>query len=148
MATIREATTADHDAVIELWRGAGFGSTTEEEWNAVLTGNSARPLLAEDGGRIVGAAVASFDGWRAYIYHVAVASDARRQGIAKQLMGQAEAYLRQRGARRVYALVNGDNTAGLALAAVEGYMPEGDVVMEKELAGAGGTQTEAALARA
>jgi ribosomal protein S18 acetylase RimI-like enzyme len=114
----------------------------------VLTGNSATPLVAEDGGRIIGAAVASFDGWRAYIYHVAVAPEARRQGIARELMDASEERLRQRGARRVYALVNGDNTAGLALAAVSGYMPEGDVVMEKELLSESGTQTEAALARA
>ncbi len=148
MATIREATMADHDAVLALWSAAGFGATTEEEWNAVLTGNSATPLVAEEGGRLVGAAVASFDGWRAYIYHVAVAPEQRRQGLARQLMEASEQRLRQRGARRVYALVNGDNTPGLALAAVSGYMPEGDVVMEKELGSASGTETEAALARA
>jgi ribosomal protein S18 acetylase RimI-like enzyme len=136
MAVFRRAEHRDHDRVLALWDEIGLDRTEEAEWQALIEGPYNLVLVAQEADRLIGTAIATFDGWRAYIYHVAVAPDARRQGLGGELMAAAEAHLRTSGARRVYLEVDQQNTAGLALAAENGYLPEGDIVLEKELAGA------------
>jgi len=96
-------------------------------------GPSAILLVADDEGVLVGAAVAAYDGWRAYIYHVAVAPSQQRKGIASILMADAERQVYERGARRIYVMVSEDNPSGLALAAATGYEPNRDLVLVKTL---------------
>jgi ribosomal protein S18 acetylase RimI-like enzyme len=91
-------------------------------------------LVAEAGGTIAGAGVATFDGWRAYIYHVAVSPRHRREGVGHDLMEEAEQYLVSAGARFVYVMVHEENTEGLALVGANGYLPDGDLVLTKPLA--------------
>jgi ribosomal protein S18 acetylase RimI-like enzyme len=132
--TIRPAEPADHDALQALWDDCGLGRATPDEWDALMSGNTAVILVAVDRSRIVGTSVASFDGWRAYIYHVAVASGWRRQGIAHQLIEAAEQYLLSGGARYVFVTVDQERPEALALVASEGYLPEGEIVLAKRLA--------------
>ena len=132
--TIRAAQLEDHDAVLALWDGAGLGRTTEDEWSALLSGATSVVLVAEREGAIVGAAVATFDGWRAYIYHVAVSPEYRRKGLGHELMQAAEQDLTAAGARYVYVMVPESNTEGMALVGSTGYLPEGDMAFTKRLA--------------
>jgi ribosomal protein S18 acetylase RimI-like enzyme len=134
MWQIRAARPEDHDAVISLWEDDGLGRTTENEWQAIVGGACASLFVAEEDGVILGAGVTAFDGWRAYIYHVAVARSHRRRGVARSLMSEGEAKLRKLGARLVFALVNDRMTDGLALCAAAGYELEGDVAFVKTLA--------------
>ena len=133
MAVFRRAERRDRARVLSLWEQAGLDRTEEDEWEALVAGAHNLVLLAQEGDSIAGTAVATFDGWRAYIYHVAVAPEARQHGLGRELMAAAESHLRDSGARRVFIEVHQENTAGLALAAVAGYLPEGDIVLEKEL---------------
>lgn len=130
----RPAEDLDEVAVQQLWRDCGLSTATADEWDALMTVPSNVVLVAQDGGSLVGTAVASFDGWRAYIYHVAVSADARGRGIGHDLMQSAERYLTGAGARRVYVMVDEQNTEGMALVGSTGYVPEGDVVFVKRLA--------------
>ena len=50
------------------------------------------------------------------------------------MMSQAEQYLLSAGARYVFVTVHTDNTEGLALAASQGYLPEGEIVLAKRMA--------------
>lgn len=133
MWRIRQATPQDYDAVATLWKEVDLGQPDDQEWRALTEGPAATLLLAEENGTLLGTAVAAFDGWRAYIYHVAVAPPYRQRGLAKTLMTEAEEHLRRKGARRVYVVVHESNTAGLALAAAMGYQPVGDLGFVKEL---------------
>ena len=133
MWTTRQAALGDHDDVLRFWESQGLGQTAEDEWEALVQGSSAIVLLAEVGSELAGTVIAAFDGWRAYIYHVAVAPQHRRRGLAQALIAEAEEHLTLAGARRIYVMVDGENTAGLALAAVSGYLPEGDIGLVKEL---------------
>ena len=108
--------------------------TPDSEWEALTQSDSNVVLVAELGGRIIGTAIASYDGWRAYIYHVAVAASHRREGVAHVLMREAEQYLFGAGARHVYVAVHEENTEGLALVGATGYLPEGERVLVKPLA--------------
>jgi ribosomal protein S18 acetylase RimI-like enzyme len=142
MWTIRRAQAGDHDAVLRLWESLGMGKTGEEEWHAITTGSCAGLLVAEENEALLGTAVIAFDGWRAYVYHVAVTPSHRGRGLAKALMLEGEQQLRRLGATRVYAFVNESNTAGLALCAAAGYEPEGDLAFVKELAPAAASRSE------
>ncbi len=75
-----------------------------------LTGDSPAALfVAERDGEIVGALIATWDGWRGNMYRLAVREDHRRQGIGLKLTRAGEEYLHSRGARRVTALVAFDD---------------------------------------
>ncbi len=132
MTVIRRAQEHDHDALIDLWIDAGLGRASEEEWDALIAHPTAVVLVAADDEEVVGSAIASFDGWRAYIYHVAVTGPRQHGGVAKALMQEAEDYLFREGAGSIYVMVHQDNTAGLALSGAMGYLPEGDLVLVKE----------------
>lgn len=129
MPTIRRASSDDHDALVELWVEAGFGRLGEDEWSVLIAHPAAVVFVAERDGAVVGTAVATFDGWRAYLYHVAVDPLARRSGVARALMDEAAQHLFGEGARSIYVTVDQDNTAGLALSAGAGFLPAGEIVL-------------------
>lgn len=131
---IGPAEAGDRESVQHLWETCGLGRAAPDEWQALMEGATSVVLVARQGGDLAGAAVATFDGWRAYIYHVAVAPAHRRQGIGHELMASAEQYLLSAGARYVYVMVNQENTEGLALVASASYLPEGEIVLAKRLA--------------
>jgi len=130
---VQPASQEDRAAVAALWRSTGLGSVDDVEWRALVAGPCARLFIAREGHSVVGTAVAAFDGWRAYVYHVAVTPARTGEGIAQALMAHAEDELRGQGARRVYVLVDQANTAGYALCCAAGYEPEGDVALVKQL---------------
>ena len=131
---IRPAGPGDVRAIQQLWDSCGIGRIEADEMDALLGAETTAVLAAVGGGQVVGTAVAAFDGWRAFIYHVAVAGDVRRQGLAHDLMAEAERYLLSAGARHVFVTVHEDNTEGLALVGATGYLPEGEIVLAKRLA--------------
>lgn len=131
---IRPVEGRDRSALLALWEQAGLSPTAPDQWEALTGAGTSVVLVAERDGDVIGSAVASFDGWRAFVYHVAVAPAARRQGVAHELMQAAEQYLLAAGARYVYVTVHEQNTEGLALVAATGYLPEGELVLAKRLA--------------
>ncbi len=60
-------------------------------------------------GAIVGSVIATFDGWRGNVYRMAVDPALRRGGLGRRLAGAAEDWLRNEGAVRLSALVEGDS---------------------------------------
>lgn len=66
-------------------------------------------LVAEVNGVIVGSVVGGFDGRRGLIYHLAVDSPFRLQGIGLLLMKEVETRLRAKGCLKSYLLVTVDN---------------------------------------
>jgi ribosomal protein S18 acetylase RimI-like enzyme len=108
--TIRPATRADIAAVLGLWDQARSENAstpdTPEALTALMDTAPGALLVAEDdAGRIVGAVVAGWDGWRGNMYRLAVDPRHRRRGIGLALVAHAERHLRSRGARRITALV-------------------------------------------
>ena len=132
---IRRAKQDDRDAVLKLWESVGLSGADELEWQALTNGAAARLLVSHEGEQLAGTAVAAYDGWRAYIYHVAVAPFTRGRGLGKALMAEAEAQLVNQGARRAYVEVHEANTDGLALCTISGFEPEGEIALVNELRG-------------
>ena len=129
---IRLATLQDHETIAALWEESRLPSVDLEEWDSLIASPNAMVLLAEDEGALSGAVVASFDGWRAYIYHIAVVPGRRHTGVATLLMHEAESRLQAIGARGIFTMVHETNEAGLRLTAVLGYeVQAGELVLTK-----------------
>jgi len=62
-------------------------------------------LVAEDKGRLIGSVIGGFDGRRGMIYHLAVESEYRQQGIGSLLMDEVEKRLKGKGCLRCYLMV-------------------------------------------
>ncbi len=106
--SIRSGTDDDIPAVLKLWRDAGTAPSATDDLDGLsvllATGPDAL-LIGEYYGLIVGALIATFDGWRGNMYRLAVLPGHRRRGAARSLVLEGERRLRTYGARRITALV-------------------------------------------
>ncbi len=123
--TVRRARHEDAQAVLELWaqERSGHASTTDrlDDVERLIADSPAALLVAEQGGEIIGALIAGWDGWRGNMYRLAVREDQRRQGIGIALTRAGEEYLRSCGVRRVTALVAFEDDAAGAFWESAGY---------------------------
>ena len=127
--TVRLARRDDLGAVMVLWGGARSAHAVTEDTPERVAGLIASEslLVAEDGGEIVGALIAAFDGWRGNMYRLAVVPSRRRRGIARLLVEAGEARLRARGAPRVTALVAFDDAAARGFWEAVGYGADAEI---------------------
>ncbi len=120
----------DYGQAARLWqtmeKGVRFsGSDAPEEIEKKLRRDPDLFLVAESGGEIVATVIGGFDGRRGLIYHLAVDSAFRGQGIGSRLMDEVERRLRAKGCRRAYLHVTVDNHE-----AVEYYEKRGWQLMD------------------
>jgi ribosomal protein S18 acetylase RimI-like enzyme len=122
---VRTATAADIDAVIAVWAEArSAAARTPDDPKVVeqlLERDPEALLVAESDGEVVGVLIAGWDGWRGNVYRLAVLPSHRREGIARELVEAGHERLRARGARRVTALVGGEEGAAHRLWRALGY---------------------------
>jgi ribosomal protein S18 acetylase RimI-like enzyme len=123
--SIREAGTGDIDAVLAVWaeaRSAAARTADDPEaLEALLERDPGALLVAEADGAVVGVLIAGWDGWRGNVYRLAVLPSHRRQAIARTLVEAGHERLRALGARRVTALVGGEEGAAHGLWRAVGY---------------------------
>jgi ribosomal protein S18 acetylase RimI-like enzyme len=108
MIEIRPCRLEECAAVLAMWaRSGAIPSPTDtlEEVNHLVREHADSLLVAIRQGSIVGSIIGGWDGWRGNIYRLAVAPEARRAGLARQLVDAAERMLVSKGARRISALV-------------------------------------------
>ncbi|HET7611366.1 MAG TPA: GNAT family N-acetyltransferase [Rhodanobacteraceae bacterium] len=123
-ARIREASTADLDALVALER-ATFASDriSRVQWRRHIGSGTACVLVAGPPGRVEGAAVVFLrrNSRRARLYSLAVAASSRGRGLARSLLAAAEDEARRRGCNALDLEVRTDNRAALALYERHGY---------------------------
>lgn len=108
-AVIRCFAQADTDAVLALWRHAfpEYDDASAPHRNPRLS--IARKLatqpelffVATRGATLVGTIMAGYDGHRGWLYSLAVAPDAQRQGVGTRLVTHAQAALVARGCPKI-----------------------------------------------
>lgn len=114
---LRSFAAEDYENIVDLWRSSGLtikASDSLSELEKLCAFPPNRFLVAEsydESGpqRILGAVIGAFDGRRAWIYHPAVRTEARRCGIGTLLMREVESHLRAAGASKVNLLVEPEN---------------------------------------
>src|SRR5580658_5456112 len=109
---IRAAAPSEALAVLLLWREAETHATTTddaESLDRLMAHDPGALLVAESDGRLVGSVIAGWEGWRGSIYRLAVSPSYRRAGLAGALVREAERRLEVLGARRLQAIVVGDD---------------------------------------
>jgi len=110
--------------VLALWHAADAVPTVSDNANSLrrlLEGSADALLVAVVDGRLVGTMIAAWDGWRGNLYRLAVLPAYRRRGIARQLVGEGERLLADKGAARVSALVFAEHAPAVALWLAVGY---------------------------
>jgi len=115
MFTIRVMTLADYEAVIDLMRntpGVSFRDADSREATArYLQRNPGLSFVAEVDGVLGGCVMCGHDGRRAYLQHLVVLAQHRRQGIASALVARCLDGLEPLGILKCHLDVFKTNTA-------------------------------------
>ena len=129
---------AEHFAdVSALWREA---FPDDPPWNAAEIAIPAKLavqpelfLVALDGTRAIGSAMAGYDGHRGWLYAVAVRASHQRRGVGAALVRAAEGRLHALGCRKINRQVRANNGAVVDFYARLGYAIEERVSLGKRL---------------
>lgn len=114
---IRAFTLNDYEAVYRLWNmtpGVGLRSMddSEEGIRQLVRRNPTTNFVAEEDGRIIGAAFGGHDGRRGYLYHVCVAEGNRRRCIGRQLVDQIILAMKDENITRLALVCMSENEKG------------------------------------
>jgi ribosomal protein S18 acetylase RimI-like enzyme len=102
--------------LIALWEACGLTrpwNDPERDARLAIAGATSTILGVRDGDALIASVMVGFDGHRGWVYYLAVAPDRRREGLGRQLMAAAEAWLRDRGAPKLQLMVRTSNEAAL-----------------------------------
>ncbi len=138
MTTIRPMTIDDYDAVYDLWintPGMGLNSIDDsrEGIERYLKRNPTTSFVAECDGAIVGVIMAGHDGRRGYIYHTAVLSAYRNQGIAGRLIDCVMAALDKEGINKAALVAFKSNETGNKFWENRGFTVRDDLVYRNKI---------------
>lgn len=114
---IREMNISDYEKVFELWSNtAGMGmrslDDSKEGIEKFLERNPATNFVAIVDERIIGVILSGHDGRRGYIYHTAVDTKYRGNGIGKALVDKALEALLKEGINKAALVVFKNNDIG------------------------------------
>ncbi|MGH6934090.1 MAG: GNAT family acetyltransferase [Dongiaceae bacterium] len=90
-------------------------------------------FLGYRGDLLVGTIIATHDGHRGWIYRLAVAPEHRRLGLGRALVRHAEGWLRDRGLRKVQAMIRPEHVAAREFYLQTGYATQERLLMARWL---------------
>lgn len=124
MVDVRPARPGEFAAILDLWHEAGSEPGVTDDIAALHALDHSHPgalLAAVVEGELVGTIIATWDGWRASIYRLAVRPAYRRRSIARTLLAEAERSLQRAGARRVNVIVLNETEPAIGFWGSAGY---------------------------
>ncbi len=133
---IRPFASADEAAVLALWQACGLVKPQNDPRKDIARKLRVNPewfLVAESGGRIVGAVMAGYEGHRGWINYLAVDPARRRAGLGRALMAEAERVLRAAGCPKINLQVRPENRDVVAFYEAIGFSVEGAISLGKRL---------------
>jgi ribosomal protein S18 acetylase RimI-like enzyme len=135
--TIRSAVPEDEPSVVELWRVCDLVASYNDpaaDFRFAKAGACSDVLVGEDeSGRIAGTVMVGHDGHRGWLYYVASAPDTRGSGNGRQMVREAEEWLRRRGVVKAQLLVRETNTKVVSFYEHLGFEVAPRVVMARWL---------------
>ncbi len=134
---IRTYLESDEDNVVRLWREVFPDAPAWNDPTSVIAHKLKvqRELFfvpVEDG-EVVGTALGGYDGFRGWVYAVAVSPRHRRKGVGTALMLRVESGLKDAGCPKLNLQVRGTNRAATGFYHKLGYSVEDRVSMGKRL---------------
>lgn len=113
---IREMTIADYDEVYQMWqitsKRALSKADEKERIQKYLERGGGMSQVAVADGKIVGTVLASHDGRRGFIHHMAVLPEYRRKHIGHALAKKAISEIAKQGIEKTHIFCYRDNTTG------------------------------------
>lgn len=97
-----------------------------------------RLTVALEGDRVVGTVVIGSDGYRGWIFYLAVASSHRHRGVARMLLDEAERRLAGQGCGSVSLQIRRSNLGVVGFYLRQGYRRDNTVTLSKRLGDAAG----------
>ena len=130
---IRVMNISDYEQVYQLWMScSGMGlnnlDDSKEGIERFLNRNPETCFVAETEQKIIGVIIVGNDGRRGYIYHTAVDTDYRNQGIATKLVNEAMKTLRSLGINKAALVVFTKNSDGNVFWEKIGFTSREDLV--------------------
>ena len=138
---IRACTGEDIPRVLALWEQAAAPHAHPDTAAAVAVRLQRDPELfvvavAADSGAIVGSLMGGWDGWRGYMYRMAVLPELRRNGLATRLVAEVERRFAAIGATRIHAAVVTDSPGAPEFWTAMGYVPQPTIADHAKTLGA------------
>lgn len=121
---------SDHTAVLALWNACEGvrASETPDEFARILARNPGLCSVARVGDALAGAVLCGHDGRRGYLYHLGVAPQFRRMGIATALVEHCLAQLAALGISRCTIFLIRGNAEGEAFWRQGGWFERTELV--------------------
>jgi ribosomal protein S18 acetylase RimI-like enzyme len=122
----------DFDGVVALWRESGIYKPYNEpksEIARIQKNNNCLLYVGRDGERVVASVLVGHDGYRGWIYKLAIAEALRGKGYGRKLVQFAEAWLVARGIPKVNLMVRAENPAARDFYQHLGYENAGHAVL-------------------
>jgi len=129
---IRRYREGDRPQLMALWRGAFPNDPPRNEPNRMIDAKLAVDdliFVADESDRILGAAIAGYDGHRGWLYSVAVDESMRRKRVGSALIRHAVDVLRGFGCVKINLQVRSSNAAVVAFYESLGFEVEDRISM-------------------
>ena len=124
------------ESAVELWESVGL----TRPWNDPRAdlrralGAPASTVLADlDSGRVLATVMVGHDGHRGWVYYLAVRPELQGMGRGREMMREAERWLRQTGVPKLNLMVRADNLPAKDFYVRIGYSPSDVVVLSRTL---------------
>lgn len=109
---VREATAADREKVVALWRAAGLVvdyNPPDDDFDRALAQPQSAVLVGEEDGGLVASCMVGDDGHRGWVYYVSVDPGSKGGGYGRKIMDAAADWLKARGLRKAMLMVRPNN---------------------------------------
>jgi N-acetylglutamate synthase len=116
----------DYEEVAKLWKACEGLSRieTRDEYERFISRNPELSLKAvSPDGKLAAGIMVGYDGRRGYMYHLGVAPEFRRRGVASQMVKRSLELLRTLGMRRCTIFLFSDNNLAKKFWAAMGFRP-------------------------
>ena len=133
---IRDFREADRAALIALWEACALTrpwNDPDADVDRAVTSRDATILVGTVDGVVVASVMAGHDGHRGWIYYLAVSPDRKARGHGREMMAEAELWLKARGAPKVQLMVRQGNETAAAFYTTLGYERQDVTVLGKWL---------------
>jgi N-acetylglutamate synthase len=122
---------ADYDEVMALWSACEGVRVNEsrEELARILARNPGFSAVIRSGAKLAAAVLCCHDGRRGYFYHLGVAAEYRKLGLARELVEECLAKLKREGISRCTIFLIAGNESGEAFWRRTGWRERVDLKM-------------------